>query len=53
MSSKFFSIFVLMVIFICASSGRNIHAQNEMEIKSLPERIDDIKNQLELKLLLE
>lgn len=52
MSSKFFSIFVLTVLFICANPGRSIQAQNEMDIKSLPERIDDIKNQLALKLLL-
>ena len=52
MNSKFFRIFILTVLFICTSHGRIIQAQNEMDIKSLPERIDDIKNQLALKLLL-
>ncbi len=52
MNSKLFSIFVLTVLFIYASPGRNIQAQNEMDTKSLTERVDDLKNHLGLKLLL-
>ncbi len=52
MNSKLFSIFILALGIFFACPGKNIQAQNEMDIKSLTEKVDDIKTQLGLKLLL-
>jgi len=53
MKVKFASLFVLAVFFICLASVRNVNAQNEEEIKTLSERIDEVTKKLQLKLLLD
>jgi len=53
MKIKFASFFVLAVFFICIGPVRNVYAQNEAEMKTLSERIDEATKKLQLKLLLD
>jgi len=45
-------IFFAAILFMCIGSVINLQAQNEPKTKALTERIDDVTNKLQLKLLL-
>jgi hypothetical protein len=53
MKIKFSSIFVLVLILVIIGAAEYAQAQNEAEMKPFSERIDDVKNMLQLKLLLD
>jgi hypothetical protein len=53
MKIKFPSIFVLVIILMNIGAAEYVQAQNEVEMKPFSERIDDVKNMLQLKLLLD
>jgi len=52
MKIKFTSFFVLAFLFMCIGPAKNVQAQNEVEMKPLPERIDAVTKKLQLKLIL-
>ena len=43
---------ILAILFILLIAGIKLHAQNEADLKPLSERIEDVTNKLQLKLLL-